>query len=528
MTSTIPLSPRAVSGFGGAAVTPHHLATVAALVVLERGGNAVDAAVAANAVQGVVAPETCGIGGDLFALVSVPDGGDPLALNSSGRAGSGVDPETLRREGLTEIPQHHPAAVTVPGCVDGWFALQGRLGNLDLASTLQPAIRLARGGFPASTELAAAFGHRLDELTAEPGAADMYPGGRAPQSGEHIVRPGLAATLQRIADEGREAFYGGPVGDAIVAALDRTITPQDLARDQAEWVDPISVDVFGRTCWTVPPNAQGYVALLAMAILEEVGLGEVDDPAAWHAAIEASRLAVSDRHDVLADPEAMTSDPADLVSDRRIAELAARFDPASRGSFHSTTRASGGTAFLCVVDATGMGVSLIQSNYAGIGSGISVAEGGFLLHDRGRGFVLSPGHPNELAPGRRPLHTLSPTLWTSEGRLESVLGTRGGHIQPQLVAQLGTAVFGHGLSPAEAMAFPRWSFDPGVDDGPIEIEPGVPAAVVAGLGERGHSVEQASGPHWGWGPMSVITVDESGLRRGAADPRVDTTSAEAW
>ena len=528
MTSTIPLFPRAVSGFGGTAVTPHHLATVAALVILERGGNAVDAAVAANAVQGVVAPETCGIGGDLFALVSVPDGGDPLALNSSGRAGSGVDSGTLRREGLTEIPQHHPAAVTVPGCVDGWFALQGRFGNLDLASTLQPSIRLARGGFPASTELAGAFGHRLDELRAEPGAADLYPGGQAPQPGDHIARPRLAATLQRIADEGREAFYQGRIGDAVVAVLDGAMTPEDLARNQAEWVDPISVGVFGRTCWTVPPNSQGYVALLAMAILQEVGLGEADEPATWHAAIEASRLATSDRDDLLADPDVMTSDPGDLVSDGRIAELAARFDPTSRGSFPSTARATGGTAYLCVVDSTGMGVSLIQSNYYGIGSGISVEEGGFILHDRGRGFVLSPGHPNELAPGRRPLHTLSPTVWTSEEGLEGVLGTRGGHIQPQLVAQLATAVFAHDLSPAEAMAHPRWSFEPGVDDGPVEIEPGVPDAVVAGLSEKGHRVEQKARPQGGWGPMSVITVDPSGLRRGAADPRVDTASAEAW
>lgn len=525
-TQTTPLPPRAVATFDAVAVSPHHLSTSAALSVIEAGGTAVDAAIAANAVQGVVAPETCGIGGDLFALVARPGESTPWALNSSGRAGAGADAEALRRAGLDSIPQRHAAAVTVPGCVDGWLALHDEMGSLELSTILQPAVRIARAGFPASTELAAAFGLRASELVDEPSAEDMYPSGRLPSAGDLITRRKLADTLEAVAMAGRSAFYGGPVGEAICAATGGMITPDDMDRNQAEWVEPLSVVAFGHTAWTVPPNSQGYIALVAMAVMDRVGITDLDDPATWHVAIEASRLAAADRDHVLSDPATMEMAADELIAAERVETLADRVGP-RRSVAAPSSDAVGGTAYLCVVDGSGLGVSLIQSNFHGIGSGRSVEAGGFLLHDRGRGFDLRPGHPNELGPGRRPLHTLIPTLWTRDGHLAGVLGTRGGHIQPQLVAQLASGTFRHDLDPGVAMVRPRWSLDPSDPSSPVAVEPGVPKSTIADLESRGHALVELDAPQRGWGPMSVALVGGDGLRRAAADPRVDTATAAA-
>lgn len=526
----IPLRPVEVSGFGGVAVTPHRLATQAAMTALARGGNAVDAAISANAVQGVVAPETCGIGGDLFALVVEPGKDEPRTLNASGRAGAGTArlADELRSAGIEEIPQRHPASVTVPGCVDGWIELNTSLGRLDLGTILEPAIRLARDGFPASRELAAAFAARYDELFDEPSARDMYARRRPPLEGERIRRPELAVTLEAIADEGRHAFYSGRIGEALMAAVDNNFDPDDLARKQAEWVRPLRLDLFESTGWTIPPNSQGYISLLALGIMERIGLPAPDDPEAWHLAIEAYRLAASDRDDVLADPESMAARPQDLLSTDRIEALSDRYSP-GRPSDHGTARsAGGGTAFMCVTDRDGMGVSLIQSNFYGIGSGVSVAGAGFLLHDRGRGFTLERDHPNELAPGKRPLHTLSPTIWTRGGQgLAAIIGTRGGFMQPELIVQLAVRLMGHGTAPGSAMAAPRWMVPlPRRGAGsPVHVEPGVPDEIPADLGRRGHVVERLELPQSGWGPMSAIRIGADGLRTAAADPRVDTASA---
>lgn len=499
------------------------------MAILDQGGNAVDAAIAMNAVQGVVAPETCGIGGDLFALVWPDATGQPGALNSSGRAGSGVDAAELRRAGHTEIPQRHPGAVPVPGCVDGWIALNSSMGSLELGTLLEPAIRLARDGFPANREMAAAFARRADELLAEEGAAAMYPGGRPPLEGQRISRPSLARALAAIAEKGREAFYAGPVGRGITTALDGAVTADDLARTQAEWVEPLSVEVFGHVGWTVPPNSQGYISLLALAILERLGLKDLEDPLSWHLSVEAYRVAAADRDTILADPDSMTTAVSDLVSDARIDRLAGQVSPDRVGAVGHGTPAPGGTAYMCVTDGNGMGVSLIQSNFYGIGSGRSVPEGGFGLHDRGRGFNLIPGHPNELMPGRRPLHTLSPSLWTGPDGLAAIVGTRGGHNQPQLVLQLVTHLLGRRLEPAVAMAVPRWATDvpDGTAESRVQVEPGLGADIIEGLTRRGHAVTPLEVPQSGWGPMSSILLDATGLAVGAADPRVDTAMAAA-
>lgn len=527
----IPLRPTLVSTYGAVAVTPHHASTQAAISMIDRGGNAVDAAIAANAVQGVVAPETCGIGGDLFALVLPAGETRPDALNASGRAGSGADGlvEGLRRSGENHIPQRHPGALTIPGCVDGWATLHERHGYLDWGSLFEPAIRVARDGFPASREMAAAFARRQDELCDEASARDMYPAGSPPLEGTRIVRRDLVATLERVATDGRDGFYAGVIGAALSRATGGTVTVDDLARQQADWVVPLSAHLFGHTGWTIPPNSQGYIALLALRVIELLGPGDLHDPATWHVAIEACRLAAADRSEVCSDPSTLEHDPDSLVATERAVRLAERIDLNQAARTMPDAKALGGTAYLCVVDREGMGISLIQSNYHGIGSGVSVEGAGFLLQDRGRGFSLEPDHPNELRSGRRPLHTLSPTMWTDSEGLNGIIGTRGGDAQPQLIVQLGLYIMGRNLDPASAMALPRWQVSTldGAGSGHlVKVEPGTPDHVVDGLGQRGHDVQRLDYPQPGWGPMAAIRIAR-GLRSAASDPRVDTSSAAA-
>lgn len=503
------------STFGDIAVTPHHLSTSAALRLLSRGANAVEAAIAANAVQGVVAPETCGIGGDLFALVWLPGESSPLALNASGRAGQGADPALLA--GLDSIPTDHPLAVTVPGCVDGWHALMDRFGTRPLAELVEPAIELATEGFPASTELARAFGSLRGSLDQEAGRG-IYTGGDPPTIGARVTRPALATSLEAAAHS-RNAFYLGHPGTAIREAVGGLIHESDLRRSQAGWVTPISVDVFGRTGWTMPPNSQGYITLAAARILMMTG-APVDNA---HYQIESYRAAAASRSEILAEHGPMPDDA--LLDGDRLASLAGRIDADRAGDWGTWVPLPAGTEYHCVVDRNGMAVSFIQSNYHGVGSGIGAGGAGFFLHDRGAGFTLADGHPNQLAPGRRPAHTLSPTIWSHEGRLDALLGTRGGDAQPQILLQVAAAVFAGGSSPTAAQALARWNvrgFDPG-DPPTVRLEPGL-AHAASDLTEAGHEVTVMEQPQRGWGPVSLITVSAAGLRTGAPDPRVDTAS----
>ena len=517
------------SGKGDAVVTPHYLATAAAAEVLGAGGNGVDAAIAADAVLGVVAPEACGIGGDLFALVHRPGDRAPATLNASGRAGSGVDAAAMRGEGHTEIPWDHPATATVPGCVDGWIALNDQLGALPLHALLARAVALAEDGFEASDELATSL-HRLEsKLSHQPAADGLYPDGLPPAPGDRVHRPGLAETLRTISEDGRDGFYRGKTAAAIAAATGGLVTEDDVAASRPEWVDPISLQVLGLTGWTVPPNSQGYLVLAGLWILEQLGTsGNLEDPAYWHAQIEAFRAAAWDRDDLVADPRRAPVDPNQLLDPDRLADRVAGVSSERMADWPASRAVPSGTAYLCVVDSAGTGVSFIQSNFMGIGSGIGTGDAGFFLHNRGAGFDLRPGSANELAPGMRPLHTLSPTLWTdAEGELAMVLGTRGGHHQPQLLIQMAAHLLLSGMSPAEAQDAPRWEIDPAGHrhDLSLGVEPSTPTDVVEGLRARGHTVEVVGESQPGWGPVSVITVDGQGVRTAAADPRVPTATA---
>ncbi len=510
------------------AVSPHHLASAAGAEIMAAGGSAVDGAIAINAVLSVVLPDTCGPGGDLFALIHLPGRSTPEALNASGRAGSRSRAVDLRDAGHLEVPLRSPWSITVPGCVDGWEALHERHGRLPLAEVLDPAIALARDGFVTSSELSSAL-HRIRPLIGtQASAAPLYPGGTAPEPGATIARPQLAQTLESIAAAGREAFYGGPPGDGITAATEGMITPADLEVRQAEWIDPLGMDLFGMTGWTIPPNSQGYLTLAAAYLY--AGLAPPVDVtgATVHLAIEAYRAVAWERDDLVSDPSTSPQRPRALVDRSRLDERVEQINPDAAGVWPEPRAVPGGTAYMCARDRDGMGVSLIQSNFHGIGSGRSAGATGVFLHNRGAGFTVEAGHPNELLPGRRPLHTLSPTLWTDGPNLRALLGTRGGQYQPQLLLQVAANLWWHGMDPAAAQAAPRWIADgwgPG-DSSRIQVEDRMPLHVRDGLEARGHLVHRAAESEAGWGPVSLI-VESGNELRGLADPRVSTAAAVA-
>lgn len=485
-----------------------------------------DAAISAIAAQGVVAPETSGIGGDLFALVHEPGWDRPRALNSSGRAGSEARPDLLRSEGHVVVPSDHPLAVTIPGCVDGLQTLSDELGRLSLADCLTPAIDLARAGFEVSPEQAAAFARQAGVYRDNPAVADFYPGGVAVARGDTITRVDLAGTLEAVAVGGRDAFYRGTAGEDIVSAVGGLISMIDMEADQAEWVDPIGVEVAGLSAWTMPPNSQGYLGPGALAVFEMLDPPrDPADPAWWHLLIEAYRSLAWERDDIVADPDSLAL-PAHLFLDRdRLARAAGSVSTRTAGRWPASMGRYSGTAYLCVADGDGLAVSLIQSNYRDTGSPFGAARSGFLLQDRGAGFGLTPGHPNELGPGKRPLHTLSPTLWTKATEGRWILGTRGGSVQPQLVAQVAARSILGGAPLDEAQRAPRWAvteFGPGSSSG-LAVEPGVDTTLLDDLRSRGHAITELAESRPGWGPVSVIGLDGD-VRTTARDPRVETTS----
>ena len=502
---------------------------MAARRLMDQGGNAVDAAIGAIVVQGVVAPETCGIGGDLFALVHRPGWDSPLTLNASGRAGSGARPEILSGESGT-VPRDHALAVTIPGCVDGLVALSDRLGRISLATSLGPAIQLARDGFETSAELSRAMTIQQSVYEHNPAVTDLYPGGQPLAAGERVTRASLANTLESLASDGRDAFYLGQPGEDIVEAVGGIITESDLGESQASWVDPIGIEVAGLTAWTSPPNSQGYLGPGSLAVFEM--LGPPLDPNStewWHLLIESYRALSWESGDIVADPEDLPL-PLQLYLDRdRLRRASSSVKSDRAGIWPDNLGPMSDTAYLCVADEAGMAVSLIQSNYHGTGSPFGAARSGFLLHDRGAGFSLTEGHPNRLGPGKRPLHTLSPTLWTDSSHTRWLLGTRGGAVQPQLVAQVAARAILGTDSPESALSAPRWTvrdFGPGAAPR-LTFEPGVPDDIARGLRERGHEVEVLDSPQPGWGPVSMIELDANS-RRAAADPRVETSLSLVW
>jgi gamma-glutamyltranspeptidase / glutathione hydrolase len=508
-----------------------HLASSAGLAILRDGGTAADAAIAANAVLAVTTQHMCGMGGDLFALVHHADGAPPTCLNASGRAGSGADAAALRREGHTRMPTVGDVrAVTVPGCVDGWLALHARHGRLPLADVLEPARWYATNGFPASPLLAA----MVPAIVGIDGADDYLREHVRP--GFVVRRPGVARTLEAIVDAGRTGFYEGEFGQGLCRISGGLFTEDDLARVHADWVEPAGVRAWGHQLWTAPPNSQGFLLLAAARMAELVGFGagrpDPDDAACAHALIEASRLAGHDRDGLLHEQ----ADVGELLSDAELRQRSARFDPARRCDIEDPKPSDGDTTYLCVADAGGMAVSLIQSNANGWGVGITVPEVGVFLHNRGLGFSLEPGHPAEYAPGRRPPHTLAPALvQRPDGSVRAVLGTMGGDAQPHVVLQILARLLVAEQSPWEAVAAPRWrlgvgGFETWTGGGPsgIALESTTPPRVISGLEALGHAVTVDAYGDLRFGHAHAIERRPDGMLAGSHDPRVLTGGTACW
>jgi gamma-glutamyltranspeptidase/glutathione hydrolase len=508
-------------GENGMAATSHPLATLAALDVLRGGGNAIDAAIAAVAVQCVVEPANTGIGGDCFVLLA-PAGGGVVALNGSGRAPAAADPERLRAEGLEDLDAS-VHSVTVPGAVDAWARLLAAHGTKGLDELLQPAIACAEDGFVVTPRVAFDW-HRDGErlLRSAAGRVGYLPDDRAPAVGQKVRLPALATTLRRIAADGPDAFYRGPLAARMVAFLNAeggVHSVDDFASAAGEFVAPISTRYGGLEVWQCPPNGQGVITLLMLNILASFALGGLDPDGAerLHLQAEATRLAFRDRDACLADP-GLAEVPLERLLDRGYAAALARLiDPerALPALPPPLTVPHADTVYLTVVDRERNAVSFINSLFESFGSGLVCPETGVLFHNRGKCFSLVPGHPNELAPGKRPMHTIIPALATRDGQAEIAFGVMGGHYQPVGQTQVLTGLIDFGLDPQAALDAPR-SFAYG---GVLQVEPGVPAATVEALRRRGHEVVP-SGKPLGGGQMILID-HQRGVLLGASDPRKD-------
>lgn len=509
-------------GRKGMAATSHPLATQAALDVLKGGGNAVDAALAAVAMLAVVEPQSSGIGGDCFALYA-PAQGRPVALNGSGFAPGAADPKTLRERGVGAIAPDSAHAVTVPGAVAAWARLAADHGTRPLAALFEPAARAAEEGYPIHPRVAFDWARSAEKLGRNPEArAAFLPQGRALEAGELHRQPALARTLRRIGREGPDAFYRGAVAAEIVAvlnALGGLHTLADFAAFSPEYVEPIKTAYRGFEVLECPPNGQGVAALVMLNILEGFDLAAFDPlgPERFHLEGEAARLAFRDRDAFLADPRCAEVPVSALLSKERAARLRAaiRMERALGPLPPSGIAAHPDTVYLAVVDGRGNAISFINSLFHGFGSGIFAPRSGVMLHNRGASFRIEPGHPNCIAPRKRPLHTIIPGLLTKGGRAVMPFGVMGGHYQPVGQVHLLTNMLDYGMDPQAAIDFPRGFYF----DGVYALESGVPEATLEGLGARGHAVARADEP---LGGGQAIWIDgQRGVLVGGSDPRKD-------
>jgi gamma-glutamyltranspeptidase/glutathione hydrolase len=513
----------------GIVASEHPLASQAGAQVLAQGGTAVDAAVAANATLGVVAPMMCGMGGDLFALVYEAKSGKLYGLNASGWAPAGLTLEFLAGQGLTNMPQRGIHSVTVPGAVDGWDKLLARFGRCKFPAVLAPAIRCAEGGFPVSELMAGYWAGSEGLLRRDPGAARAFlPGDRAPRFGEVFRNPDLAWAYRQIARHGRRAFYAGKIAQRLVACAQRQggkLTAADLREYSSAWVEPIATTYRGWTVYEIPPNGQGIAALIMLNLMECFPLAEYghNSAAALHVMIEAKKLAYADMLRYVADPRFAKAPVGGLLAKayaRERAQLIAPDQAASAVEPGQPPEAGPDTTYLCAVDREGNMISLIQSNYAGFGSGV-VAEGtGFALQNRGGLFSLAPKHPNALAGRKRPLHTIIPGFM-AKGDRRIAFGIMGGWNQSQAHAQFVANVVDHQMNFQAALEAPRFTkmTFAGRD---VQMESRVPADVRAQLEAKGHQIQvigpfaQAVG-----GGQAVMRDFAAGVNYGASDPRKD-------
>jgi gamma-glutamyltranspeptidase / glutathione hydrolase len=524
------------------AATSHPLATQIALDTMQAGGSAVDAAIAANAALGLMEPTGNGMGGDLFAIVWDPKTKKLHGYNGSGRSPQGLTLQYFKDQKLDAIPSHGPLPVTVPGAVDGWFALHGKFGKRTMAQDLAPAIRYAREGHPVHETVAYYWNASVPRLGKYPGFLEQFTvdGKRAPRTGELWKNPNLADTLQAIADGGRDAFYKGRIAQVIgdyFAANGGFLSAADLAAHHGEWVEPISTDYRGVRLWELPPNGQGIAALQMLDILEGYDFSKIAFGSAEHVHLftEAKKLAFADRAQLIADPAFSRSPVERLLAPGYAAERRKRIDAdkAAKAVDAGVAFNEGDTIYLTVADADGMMVSLIQSNYRGMGSGMAPPGLGFILQDRGEQFVLKEGHANTFAPGKRPFHTIIPAFLTRDGKPWISFGLMGGAMQPQGHVQIVMNLVDFGMNLQEAGDAPRIHHDgstepeaqvAAMDDGGIlNLETGFPYETVRALMRKGHVVQFADGPYGGY--QAIRRDPATGVYTGASESRKDGQAA---
>lgn len=506
------------------AATSHPSATLTALQIMEAGGNAMDAAIAASAVQCAVEPGSTGIGGDCFALYA-PEGSDKVvAYNGSGRTPAALTLDWFTERGLTEVPRQSPAAVTIPGAIDAWLQLHTDHGRLPFADVLAPAIRFAEEGYAITPRVHRDWTLEQELLAADPTAARIFlPAGRAPKIGEVHRQPELAATLKGIAADGRDGFYTGPVAEDMVSylsALGGLHTMEDFAGARGEYVTPVTTDFRGYTIHECPPNGQGIIALLILNILSRFeAKGDPQSPDRLHIEIEATRLAYAARDAWLADPDKVDVPVEEMLSDALADRLAGMIDlsraltdlPAFDMPLHRDT------VYISVVDRDRNAVSFINSVFDSFGTGLVAPRSGVVLHNRGQSFSLKPGHPNVVAPLKRPLHTIIPGMVTQGGRVEMPFGVMGGYYQALGHAHLISKVFDYGMDLQEAIDLPRLIPKP---DGPlVEAEHTLPASTAEELKRRGFVIVPAEDPIGG---AQAIRIDwENGTLSGGSESRKD-------
>jgi len=523
------------------AATSHPLATQVALDVMKAGGSAVDAAIAANAALGLMEPTGSGIGGDLFAIVWDPKAQRLYGYNGSGRSPKALSLSWFRDNGYSDIPAHGPLPVTVPGAVDGWFALHERFGRRTMAENLAPTIRYAREGHPVHDTIAYYWGRSVPVLSKWPGFAEQFTvAGRAPRTGELWKNPNLADTLEAIARGGRDAFYKGDIArtiDAYFRANGGFLRYEDLAAHHGEWVEPVSLNYRGVDVWELPPNGQGIAALQILGILEGYDFSKIPFGSAEHVHLftEAKKLAFADRARWYADPAFHPAPVARLVSEEYAAQRRRQIDPerAARAVDAGGPLNQGDTIYLTTADADGMMVSLIQSNYRGMGSGMAPPGLGFIFQDRGEQFVLREGHPNSFEPGKRPFHTIIPAFLTRAGKPWVSFGVMGGAMQPQGHAQIVMNLVDFGMDLQEAGDAPRihhdGSTDPAgqlvemQDGGVLNLETGFSYETIRALMRKGHRIQFADGPYGGY--QAIARDPDTGVYAGASESRKDGQAA---
>ena len=520
----------------GMVATSHPLASQIGLDILKKGGNAIDAAIAANAALGLMEPTGCGIGGDLFAIVWDGKTKKLYGLNASGRSPKKLTIDYFEKNGMEKIPSHGPLPVSVPGAVDGWFELHKKFGSKPIAELLSPAIEYAKNGFPLTELIAWYLNRSVPFYTSKgfPNIVDTYVNqnnGKLPKEGELYKNPYLAETYQKIAEGGRDAFYKGEIAQVIGAFIDQQggfLSVDDLASHTSEWVEPVSINYRGYDVWELPPNGQGIAALQMLKILEGFDFSKIKFGSTEHLHLftEAKKLAFEDRAKYYADMD-FADVPVEYLLSKEYANTRRKLIGEQASTYTAGEISDGDTIYMTVADSEGTMVSFIQSNYRGMGSGMVPPKLGFMLQDRGELFSIKRGQANSFEPGKRPFHTIIPAFMTKDGKPYVSFGVMGGDFQPMGHTQIVMNLIDFDMNIQEAGDAPRWDHTGGaspmgaktVNKGKIRIESGIPYSTIRGLMDKGHEIGTALGVYGGY--QAILWDEKNQVYHGASESRKD-------